>query len=370
MELAVVSRVSWAQVAAFRLKRHHLIHPQNSGLVEICADLCGVQAQVMGSARLAFRARTESFTRMDLESALWTRRMLVKTLAMRQTMHLLPAKDYSAYVAALLPSRTAALMRVMARIGVGAREVEGMNAALLQILSGDPMTQRELAALLKPRVEKKLLPWMNLSWNVFRPALIAGLVCYGPNRGRETTLVRVERWLPKLQAIDEGRAKERLLRNYLRTYAPAVLQDFCKWSGISVSEAKPLWRSLQDEMVAVSVEGAEAFVLPDQLPELESGLPDSPVVCLLPGFDPYLLAHARKEHLVSAQHYKRVYRSQGWISPVVLVNGRAAGVWSCKRQGRAFVVQTELFEKQPKAVLSAIKIEAEKVEGFANSGRD
>jgi hypothetical protein len=33
-------------------------------------------------------------------------------------------------------------------------------------------------------------------------------------------------------------------------------------------------------------------------------------------------------------------------------------------------VQTELFEKQPKAVLSAIKIEGEKVEGLANSGRD
>ena len=39
--------------------------------------------------------------------------------------------------------------------------------------------------------------------------------------------------------------------------------------------------------------------------------------------DPYLLAHRDKDHLLSAEHYKRVYRNQGWISPVVLIDGSA-----------------------------------------------
>ena len=51
-------------------------------------------------------------------------------------------------------------------------------------------------------------------------------------------------------------------------------------------------------------------------------------VHLLPYFDVYLLAHGFKEHFLKPQFYKRVYRNQGSISPVVLINGEIAGVWS------------------------------------------
>jgi hypothetical protein len=51
-------------------------------------------------------------------------------------------------------------------------------------------------------------------------------------------------------------------------------------------------------------------------------------VRLLPAFAPYLPAHSVKDHLVEPRHYKRVYRNQGWLSPVVLINGEIAGTWS------------------------------------------
>ncbi len=28
-------------------------------------------------------------------------------------------------------------------------------------------------------------------------------------------------------------------------------------------------------------------------------------------------------------HRKQIYRGQGWVAPVLLVNGRAGGAWSC-----------------------------------------
>ncbi len=48
-------------------------------------------------------------------------------------------------------------------------------------------------------------------------------------------------------------------------------------------------------------------------------------------FDPFLLAHATKGHLVERKYYKRVYRPQGWISPVVMRGGTIVGVWFPKR---------------------------------------
>src|SRR5215471_15834976 len=214
---------------------------------------------------------------------------------------ILPAAEYPTYIAALRQSRMRALMNIMARIDVGQKDVEGMTAALLKVLGDDPVPQRELAEQVKPRISRKLQTSMKLFWNnwpIFRPAIIEGLICYGPDRGRETTFVRVERWLRERQAISETEAKQFLLRRYLRAYGPATLRDFSRWSGIPMKEAKPIWDSLQRELIEISIEGTEASLLRNDLPELEETPPSKGVVRLLPAFDPYMLAHADKGHLV------------------------------------------------------------------------
>jgi hypothetical protein len=68
-------------------------------------------------------------------------------------------------------------------------------------------------------------------------------------------------------------------------------------------------------------------------------------VHLLPYFDVYLLAHRFKEHFLKPQFYKHVYRNQGWISPVVLINGEIAGVWSYKVSRKTVEIEIELFAR-------------------------
>jgi len=358
---------SWSHVAAFRLRRHHLLDRRSSDLVAICSDVCGVQAQVMGAAYLAFCARADNLIPRNIHSALWEKRTLVKTSAMRQTLHLVPATEYQTYIAALRQSRMRALMNIMARIDVGQREVDAMTGALMKILGDDPVPQRELAEQVKPRISRKLQLSMKLFWNnwpIFRPAIIEGLICYGPDRGREATFVRAKGWLPKARIPEENEAKEFLLRHYLRAYGPATVRDFSKWSGIPMQEAKLIWDSIQEEVAEVSVEGTKAFVLREDLRELEASALSETVVRLLPSFDPYMLAHEDKSHLVQSQHYKRVYRGQGWLSPVILLDGRVVGLWSREKKGKKCVVKTELFEKLPKKVLAAIDAELERVARF------
>src|SRR5262249_9252536 len=87
-------------------------------------------------------------------------------------------------------------------------------------------------------------------------------------------------------------------------------------------------------------------------------------VRLLPHFDPYLLAHRAKDHLLSARHYKLVYRNQGWISPVILVNGSIAGTWSYERQTTRMLIKVEPFQQLSRAVRGAVITEAEAVAAF------
>ena len=320
----------------------------------------------MGSAQLAFCARADNLFPGDIHSIICDKRTLVKTSAMRQTLHLLPAAEYRTYIAALRQSRMRALMHIMARIEVGQKEIDGTMAALMKILGDAPIPQRELAEQVKPRISKELQGQLKLFWNnwpLFRPAIIEGLICYGPDRGREATFVRAESWLPKTSVPEEQQAKDFLLRRFLRAYGPATVRDFSKWSGMPIREAKPIWDAIQEDLTEVSIEGTRAFVLSQDLRDLEKGKLKSPMVRLLPAFDPYMLAHEEKDHLVDALHYKRVYRNQGWLSAVVLVDGRVAGIWSYKKEGPRF--QSELFQRLPAKILAKIDEEAERMARFA-----
>ena len=60
----------------------------------------------------------------------------------------------------------------------------------------------------------------------------------------------------------------------------------------------------------------------------------------------------------------RVYRSQGWISPVLLVDGRMEGVWRHERKGGRLVVEIEPFAEQPGWVRHGAEQEAERLARF------
>src|SRR5882762_6510435 len=116
------SRTGIDSVAAFRLRRHHLLDEPPADAVTICRDMCGVQAQVMSAAYLQLWTRNHSITRAEVEKELWKTRTLVKTSLMRQTLHLIPTDEFPVYIAALKPGRMAQALRVMARCGIAREE--------------------------------------------------------------------------------------------------------------------------------------------------------------------------------------------------------------------------------------------------------
>jgi hypothetical protein len=196
-----------------------------------------------------------------------------------------------------------------------------------------------------------------------------GLVCYGGGEGNEVTFIRVDQWFPDLKpkSIPVTEAQSALLRKYLRAYGPATLNDFSHWSGISTQDVKPLRPLLEAELVEIPGDRKGCLLLREDMPVLRRCSASKPCIRLLPSFDSYLLAHREKNHLLGAQHYKRVYRNQGWISPVVLIHGAIAGVWFHKLQSKKLLVRVEPFSKLSKAERAGIKREAECLARFFES---
>ena len=71
------------------------------------------------------------------------------------------------------------------------------------------------------------------------------------------------------------------------------------------------------------------------------------------------MAHQMKDHLVEKTFYTRVYRNQGWLSPVVLVNGRIVAIWFVEERAKAFTLDVQPFGALGTKVRRGIAAEAE-----------
>jgi Winged helix DNA-binding domain len=353
-------------IARFRLRRHHLSNEAPADAVTICRDMCGVQAQVMSAAYLQLWTRNHAISRADVENALWKTRTLIKTSLMRQTLHLIPTDEFPVYIAALRQCRRAGALRVMARCGISREEGEALTPLIMEALASGPLGRAAIASAIRPKVTKRVRNFMELSWSHVRLPVADGLICYGGGEGTQVVFIRVDQWLPKLKGknISPTKAQCELLRKYLRAYGPATLHDFSHWAGIPMQEVRSLRPLLEAELAEVPGDNKNCFLLRDDVPVLEKCSQTETCIRLLPIFDSYLLAHREKDHLLSAQHYKRVYRNQGWISPVVLIDGAIAGVWSHKLQNKKLLVEIEPFGRLSRAARAGIEREAGRLAQF------
>jgi hypothetical protein len=96
------------------------------------------------------------------------------------------------------------------------------------------------------------------------------------------------------------------------------------------------------DLAEVTVDGEPRWALPGDVDAIAaSGLDDR--VRLLPGFDALTIGWRPRERFIPDGFLPRVSRTSGWISPIVLARGRAAGIWEPKRRGKRVEIRVEPF---------------------------
>ena len=121
-----------------------------------------------------------------------------------------------------------------------------------------------------------------------------------------------------------------IVERFLDIDGPATEVDFARWLGVPPAHGRRLLAEHTDRLQAVSVDGTRAWMTPKGAAAAARVKPTSkPTVFLLPGFDPYVIAPlSHRRHTIPDGRVEEVSRSAGWISPVLLVNGRMAGTWA------------------------------------------
>ena len=361
--------LSWDAVLAWRTARHGLVErAPAAALLDVVARLCGVHAQVASSAELTLWARLEGLERGAVDRLLWEERALVKTWAMRGTLHLLPAAELPRYVAALSRLRPRHHQPTWLRHhGLERDEAEAMLAAVPSVLDGALLTREALAAAVAERTGNPALAdkLMGGFGDLLKPAAFTGGLCFAPGDGQRVRFTSPRTWLGDWEPVDPDAASAAVVRDYLRAYGPAPREQFQRWFGMtSPAEAGRWLKALGDEVEQVEVDGTRGWMLAADV-EAASGAAPKDVVRLLPGFDQYVVGAPRGEDAVlPADRRDRVYRPQGWLSPVLLVDGRMAGVWSHERRGARLEVEVDAFARPDATLRAAVETEVERLAAF------
>jgi hypothetical protein len=355
----VAAELSWAQVHAYRLQRHHLAaRAPRKGLASVVADIGGVQAQLMSAAELQIAVRVDC-TIADVRKALWTDRSLVKTWLMRGTLHLASSVDLPVYTAAM-STRWISQMRPswLKYMQITEPEFWKIVDEIGAALNGEPLTREELIAVVGKGKSQRVHELLASGWGgLLKPAARNGRLCFGPNRGQSVTFVRPQEWLKSWRDVDPDAALAEMARRYLRAYGPATKSDFSRWWGAWPGVGTGAWSGLAGELTPVSVEGARLDMLASDVDAVKRAHVE-PSVALLPAFDPYILGHATRDHLYDRKFAPRVSRTAGWISAVVLVGGTVAGTWTHTLARENLRIAVEPFRRVTPAVRAGIRLRA------------
>jgi hypothetical protein len=241
--------------------------------------------------------------------------------------------------------------------------IQGIRSAL----DGRCLTREQLAAeVARITGLSRLEEALRSGWGeLLKPAAYQGYLCFGPNHNQHVTFVRPDQWLSAWQEYETEEALTALVRRYLATYGPATYADFAHWWGLrSFPKVRAAFQRLGAEMTEVSIEGRAAWALTSLLEQM-SAPPSPPAARLLPGFDAYTIgALPHIEYLLPGPLKAKISRISGWISPVLLVAGRMAGVWRHEKRGQRVVVQIEPFSPLDMAIKPSIEEEAERLGAF------
>lgn len=271
-------------------------------VVEAVRNVVALQGQDVHATRLAVRARTDGLTADDVDAAV-ARGDVVRTWAMRGTLHLLAADDLRWVNRVFGPYFRDRQRPRRRQLGLGDDACERGVAQLASFLRS-PMTRAEIVERIDLDLAGQAAPYF-LAF-----AALEGVICRGPERGREPTYVLVDDWV-------RGGQDSFLVERYLRGYGPASPEDLAVWSGLPVTTARKAFDDVRDLIEPVG----DLFTLRDSGGEATQAR-------LLGHFDAFLLGY--RERAVPLEHAKAVQTGGGFVMPAVSVSGRIHGVWRLK----------------------------------------
>ncbi len=303
---------------------------------------------------LSALTRCPDLTLEDVARELYVERGLVRMMAMRRTLFVVPAElvpvvhaAASLGVAATLRKR---LLSQLATLPTEPALPDDLAAWLVGVEDGVVAAVERLGAAsgaqlaaAEPRLRTALLPTTDKAYDVRRSITSQVLVLLGAEgrlvRGqplggwtsRQHTWEPADRWWPGgIAPLEPAHARARLVAAYLRGFGPATEADIAWWTGWALGPTRQAVAALD------LAELAGGLVLADDTGPTQAA---DPAAVLLPALDPTPMGWKQRDWYLP-QDPRPLYDAYGNVGPTVWWDGEVVGGWAVRPDGS---IATELL---------------------------
>ncbi len=357
--------MTWPQALAWRMRRHFLDPVGDRPVAAVVRRLCGVQSQVASYAELCIRVRRETSKAGEVARALSEGRV-IKTWAMRGTLHLLTPEDAGTFLSLIAAGRSWERPSWQSYFGVSPKQLDALREVVRDALDGKALTRGELIEeVIARRGYGHLGDALRSGWGtLLKPDAWQGDLCFGPSQGNRVTFTTPNTASSRWAGVPEpDEAAPVAIASYLHAYGPANANSFSAWIGsgrIGKRRVRTWFDALGSRLAEVDVSGERAYVLAEDLDDLRSTKPTK-ALRLLPGFDQFVMGPGTGDgHVVPAHRRRAVSKQSGWISPVVIAGGVVRGTWGLA--GDRVVVAW--FKEAGAVQRTALRAEVERLSGI------
>jgi hypothetical protein len=373
-------RIDTAERRARIAVRHHLaLGHRVVTMVEAARGVVCLHATDPASVYLSTWARLVEPSFEQIERELYEERRLIRMLAMRRTLFVVPTDEAPVLHAAasLDVAHTERRRNEQLAELLGVDDPAGWmrvaEAATLAALGerGEATAQElsravpALARKVRINTGKPYQGEIGISSRVLILLALEGRIVRGRPRGTwissQYRWASMERWLGSpLEVPDPEVARARLVARWLDRFGPGTEADIRWWTGLTARAVRTALATVGAE--PVDVDGTVAYALPG---DTEATPTPAPWVALLPALDPTTMGWQARDWYLGG-HKARLFDSNGNAGPTIWADGRIVGGWAILDGGQ---VVTGLLEDVGREAELAIEAEAVRLTTWLGSVR-
>jgi hypothetical protein len=343
---------------------HQRLHNQHIALAklekpgEVVQWLGAVQAQDYAAAKWALGLRLQRATDDDVERAFTDGRIL-RTHLMRPTWHFVTPADIRWIVALTAPRVNAVNASYYRKLELDQTLFKRSNVALIRALKGGKqLTRIELRDVLH-RAGIATDGELRMGYIMMR-AELDGIVCSGARRGKQFTYALLEERAPRFKTIERDEALTELARRYFLSRGPATVQDFAKWSGLTITDARTGLEGVKALLQHEVVDG-RSYWFSVSTP---SSREPSPSAYLLPIYDEYVSGYRDRSALGDARHAAKLIALGNALTSIIVVDSQIVGSWKRTQRRGTVVIETNAFSRLTAAENRAVAAAAKHLGAF------
>ncbi len=341
-----------------------------SSAVDAARAVVVLHATDPATVYLSVLARCPQQTVDDVGRELYDDRRLVRMMAMRRTLFVVPLELVPVvHAAASLDVAATVRRRLLTQLATLPTDpplpddldgwLAGVEQGVTQAIERLGTASGAQLASAEPRLRTALLPTTDKAYDVRRTVTSQVLVLLGAQgrlvRGRPmgTWTSRQHTWEPAaawwpegIEPLDPAHARVRLVEAYLRRFGPASEADVAWWTGWSKGATRAALSSLD------TTERAGGLVLADDTEPVPAA---EPAARLLPALDPTPMGWKERGWFLPEDD-RALYDAYGNVGPTVWWGGEVVGGWAVRPDGS---VATELLADRGGEARTAVAAAAE-----------